>query len=163
MRYLNKTRAILLVFVIPTLFNLLRPLVKDNFIIIALITVFSYGLISLWYWKVLEVIKESLEVNRNEETLIRAFLILLTVYPIVALVISGLPDVTNVLLIGNLFFALYGFLSLYILSVNLEKLLSLRGIVIDKFWNFIYLAVYPIGIWKYQDGLIKFGKFDKVR
>ena len=151
---LNKTRTLVLVFVLPTVLRLLT-ISLDNLIVDLIVTAMTYGLISLWLYGILKVTKEKVGIEKNEELTIMSFLTILVIYPILSIFLFGDPltGIPTGMIIGNLTFASLGLISIYLLTVNFGKFLRTKEIQDDVLTIFICLAVYPIGIWKYQDTL----------
>jgi hypothetical protein len=152
MKRLSKLQAFLLVFVIPTILRLIT-LPVDNLAVLTIVTVLTYGLISLWYYGLLTTIKQETEITRSEELIIKAFLTLLFIYPVLAMILFKEPQtgIPISLIIGNLTFAGLGLISLYLLTLGFEKVLKIRNEKENRLLIFILLAVYPIGIWKFHN------------
>ncbi len=114
-----------------------------------------YGLLSAWYFEVLKTIKDKVGIERPQELTIKIFLVYLLIYPVVASTIhmKSPTEIYTILIFGNISFAVLGLTSLYFLSDNLDKYLVKQNEKSDKLMTFIFLAVYPIGIWKYHDKL----------
>ena len=159
MKRLTRLQALLLIFGLPTILRL-ATWSFDSLTVFALVTLLFYGLLSAWYLEVLKTIKDKVKIPRSRELTIKSFLVYLLIYPIIATAIfqKSPTEIPLTLIFGNISFAALGLTSLYFLSVSLDKYLLIKNAKTDKKMSFIFLALYPIGIWKYHDKLREDGE-----
>jgi hypothetical protein len=155
MRKLTKIQAVLLIFVAPFIAGVLLSFATDNIIFSVFHLIVTYGLISIWYRSVLKTITESNKIVYTEEMVINCFLVTLMIYPAARLVIDNYMEVEKILSIADVVFIFFGMLSLYLLGFSFEKVLSTKGRVTNTLVVCLTLAIYPVGIWFYQEEILK--------
>lgn len=154
MKRLNRSQALLLIFGLPIILRLVTWQF-DSLIVFALVTFLFFGLLSLWYFEVLKTIKSKVKIERLQELTIKSFLVYLSIYPVVFTIIleTSPTEIPVILIFGNMSFMLLELTALYLLAVSLDKFLVTQNEKTDKVMTFVFLAFYPIGIWKYHDKL----------
>lgn len=101
-----------------------------------------------WYYRILTTIKAQLRISKTQQFLVSLFIVVFGVMPLISFVVPNSSYLETSLFVVYVIIAVTG---LTILTLQFEKVLEGRKIKIDRLTGFIYMSVYPIGIYNYWD------------
>ncbi len=104
--------------------------------------------ICYWYYRILTTIKAQLRISKTQQFLVSLFIVVVGTMPLISFVVPNSSYLETSIFGVYLIIAVTG---LTILTLEFEKVLEGRQISVNRFTGFIYMSVYPIGIYHYWD------------
>jgi hypothetical protein len=145
-RKFNRTQMILIILVGPILLTKIVALVVNSLLILMVVKMFHAGLVSLWFYTVLNSANEINPGRDNNQWMIKIMLLFAIISPSISIISNHTLKLT----------VLFSFISgslvmIFLVSRKFAATLATKGIVVDAFLIFFSFLIWPIAVWRYQN------------
>ena len=113
--------------------------------------VLVYVLFSGWHLSILKSIKEIIGINRVHELTIKVGIYATPLLAIAERIIPNIIENANPPLFALVVVAVFELVSICLLAINFQRLLSHKKINREIIFVFFQIALVPLGVWFYQD------------